>query len=59
MASSSRTEAKLTAKMRKIRMGTGQVGAGMLQLEGIPGLSRKHCTITFEPPKGACYVQES
>ncbi|CAK8986548.1 unnamed protein product [Durusdinium trenchii] len=50
-------DAKLNAKMRKIRLGT-QAGPGMLQLEGIPGLSRKHCTVTFEPEKGACYVQD-
>lgn len=50
-------DAKLNAKMRKIRLGT-QAGTGMLVLEGIPGLSRKHCTITFEPEKGACYVQD-
>lgn len=50
-------DAKLNAKMRKIRLGT-QAGTGMLVLEGIPGLSRKHCTITFEPAKGACYVQD-
>ncbi|CAJ1364315.1 unnamed protein product [Effrenium voratum] len=50
-------DAKLSAKMRKLRLGT-QAGPGMLVLEGIPGLSRKHCTITFEPEKGACYVQD-
>ncbi|CAE7498789.1 Prdx6 [Symbiodinium natans] len=50
-------DAKLSAKMRKLRMGT-QAGPGMLVLEGITGLSRKHCTITFEPDKGACYVQD-
>jgi len=50
-------DAKLSAKLRKLRMGT-EAGPGMLVLEAITGLSRKHCTITFEPDKGACYVQD-
>jgi len=47
----------LTNKVRKLRIGT-QGGACQMVVEGIPGLSRKHCTITFEPEKGACYVQD-
>jgi len=50
-------EARLTNKVRKLRVGT-QANACQLVVEGIPGLSRKHCTITFEPEKGACYVQD-
>jgi len=50
-------EARLTFKVRKLRIGT-QAGACQMVVEGIPGLSRKHCTITFEPEKGACYVQD-
>lgn len=50
-------EARLTQKAPKLRMGT-QAGANNFQVEGIPGLSRKHCTITFEPDKGACYLQD-
>eukprot|EP00931_Biecheleriopsis_adriatica_P027500 TRINITY_DN16540_c0_g1_i1.p1 TRINITY_DN16540_c0_g1~~TRINITY_DN16540_c0_g1_i1.p1 ORF type:complete len:555 (-),score=118.65 TRINITY_DN16540_c0_g1_i1:91-1755(-) len=50
-------DARLNAKMKKLRIGT-QAGPGMLVLDGISGLSRKHCTITFEPEKSACYVQD-
>lgn len=50
-------EARLTHKVRKLRIGT-QAGACQLNIEGIPGLSRKHCTITLEPEKGSCYVQD-
>lgn len=50
-------ELRLTNKLRKLRIGT-QAGACQMVVEGIPGLSRKHCTITFEPDKGACYVQD-
>lgn len=50
-------EARLTHKVRKLRIGT-QAGACQMVVEGIPGLSRKHCTITFEPDKSACYVQD-
>lgn len=50
-------EARLTHKVRKLRVGT-QAGACQLAIEGIPGLSRKHCTITFEPEKASCYVQD-
>ena len=39
-------DAKLSSKMRKIRLGT-LAGPGMLQVEGIPGLSRKHCSLGF------------
>lgn len=50
-------EVRLTNKVRKLRIGT-QSGSCQLVVEGIPGLSRKHCTITLEPEKGACYVQD-
>lgn len=50
-------EARLTHKAPKLRIGT-QTGACQFLVEGIPGLSRKHCTITFEPDKGACYLQD-
>lgn len=50
-------EAKLTFKVRKLRVGT-QAGACNLVIEGVPGLSRRHCTITFEPEKGTCYLQD-
>jgi hypothetical protein len=50
-------EAKLNNKFRKLRIGT-QVSDCQLVLEGIAGISRKHCTITFEPEKGTCYVQD-
>lgn len=50
-------EARLTPKARKLRVGT-QASACQLVIEGIPGLSRRHCTITFEPEKGAVYLQD-
>merc|ERR1719191_540150 len=50
-------EGRLTNTYRKIRIGT-QAGACSLVVEGVPGISRKHCTITFEPEKGAVYVQD-
>lgn len=50
-------EFRLNQKTQKLRIGT-QAGACQMVVEGIPGLSRKHCTITFEPEKGACYVQD-
>merc|ERR1711976_1043994 len=50
---------KLTNKMPKLRIGSqaGPQGCQMV-VEGVPGVSRKHCTITFEPERGACYVQD-
>lgn len=50
-------ESRLSLKVRKLRIGT-QAGVCQLVMEGVPGLSRKHCTITFEPDRGACYVQD-
>jgi len=50
-------EARLTTTTRKLRIGT-QGGIGQFVIEGIPGVSRKHCTVTFEPDKGAVYVQD-
>jgi len=50
-------EERLSAKVNKLRIGS-QAGACRLVLEGVPGVSRKHCTITFEPDKGTCYVQD-
>lgn len=50
-------EARLTTKVRKLRIGT-QASTCQLVVEGIPGLSRRHCTITLEPAKGSCYVQD-
>lgn len=50
-------EARLTQRSAKLRLGT-QAGPGSLCIDGVPGLSRKHCTITLEPEKAACYVQD-
>jgi len=50
-------EARLTYKSPKLRIGT-EVGGHGLVVDRIPGISRRHCTITFEPDKGACYVQD-
>jgi len=50
-------ESRLTFKVRKLRIGS-QASACQMVVDGIPGVSRKHCTITFEPEKRACYVQD-
>eukprot|EP00933_Yihiella_yeosuensis_P023566 TRINITY_DN18354_c0_g2_i4.p1 TRINITY_DN18354_c0_g2~~TRINITY_DN18354_c0_g2_i4.p1 ORF type:complete len:632 (-),score=175.09 TRINITY_DN18354_c0_g2_i4:192-2087(-) len=50
-------EERLTLKNRKLRIGS-QAGECQLVVEGIQGVSRKHCTVTLEPEKGACYVQD-
>lgn len=50
-------EKRLTPKSPKLRIGT-DAGACQLVALGIPGISRKHCTLSFEPEKGACYVQD-
>jgi len=50
-------EARLTNATRKLRIGA-QASACQVIVEGMTGISRKHCTITFEPDKGACYVQD-
>jgi len=50
-------EARLSLKVTKLRIGT-QAGACRLVVDSVPGMSRKHCTITFEPDKGAVYVQD-
>lgn len=56
-------ESRLTQRIRKLRIGTQapqkkEPGAVQCEVQGIPGLSRKHCTITLEPEKAACYVQD-
>jgi len=50
-------EAKLNVRSPKLRIGS-QAGECQLVLEGVTGVSRKHCTITYEPEKGSCYVQD-
>merc|ERR1712151_1372183 len=56
-------ESRLTNKVRKLRIGSAPVekkdpSAHQCEVSGVPGMSRKHCTITFEPDKGAVYVQD-
>jgi len=50
-------EARLTATAPKLRIGT-EKGVCDLAVTSVSGLSRKHCTITFEPDKGAAYIQD-
>eukprot|EP00929_Paragymnodinium_shiwhaense_P107318 TRINITY_DN73409_c0_g1_i1.p1 TRINITY_DN73409_c0_g1~~TRINITY_DN73409_c0_g1_i1.p1 ORF type:complete len:629 (+),score=194.12 TRINITY_DN73409_c0_g1_i1:79-1887(+) len=50
-------ESRLTAKAPKLRIGT-QAGECQCVVEGVPGISRKHCTITLDVEKSACYVQD-
>eukprot|EP00928_Gymnodinium_smaydae_P053333 TRINITY_DN37345_c0_g1_i1.p1 TRINITY_DN37345_c0_g1~~TRINITY_DN37345_c0_g1_i1.p1 ORF type:complete len:616 (+),score=135.90 TRINITY_DN37345_c0_g1_i1:63-1910(+) len=50
-------ESRLTLQQRKLRIGS-QAGMCQCAIEGVPGISRKHCTITLEPDKGAVYVQD-
>merc|ERR1719421_113440 len=35
-----------------------EYGVTSIVIDNIPGISRKQCTITFEPHKGACYMQD-
>lgn len=53
----STAEGKLTKANMKMRIGTDAKEC-QVALEGIPGISRKHVTITFEQDRGACYVQD-
>lgn len=50
-------EARLTGTSPKLRVGTTN-GMCDLLIQSVSGLSRKHCTITFEPEKGAAYIQD-
>lgn len=50
-------EGKVSKNSVKLRVGTDPKECQIV-LESIPGISRKHVTITFEHDKGACYVQD-
>jgi len=50
-------ELRLNSQTPKLRIGSDRASCQMVA-HGCPGVSRKHCTLTFEPEKGAVYVQD-